>query len=96
MTTFSTQGLLLVSRGSFDCHSPRSWLLVCKLIAHIVKPDRFRVSLVSHPARCPYLMNVDSIISIIRPDRIRYALVVAHDMLNIHELLETIVEKGAP
>ena len=55
VTTFSSQGLFLVSRGCFACLSPRSWLHVglCKLRAHLVKPDGFRVSLVSPPARWP-------------------------------------------
>ena len=62
VTTFGSRGVFLVSRGCFARISPRSLLHVCKLRTHLVKPDGFRVSLVSPPARWPYLKNVDSII----------------------------------
>ena len=59
---------------------------------HLAKPDGFRVSLVSPPAKWSYLMNVDSII-MSEQTAFHNTLVVAHDLFTLQELLETVVGK---
>ena len=84
--------VLLFCLSFVASRSPHRWLHVCKLRAHIVTADGFRVSAVSHPAWWPYLTNVDSINM---SDRMAFHMpwlwrIAAHDMFNLQELLEKI------